>query len=251
LPSSAELDRLRVVLVSTRNPLNIGAAARAMSNFGICHLRVVNPYDPAYRAARSAVGGSPVLASSTLHTTVADAVADCSLVVGTTAVRDRALQHNLRRLEFGSRAIRKHLTSGKVAVLFGSEKRGLTNQDLSHCHWLMHIPTHELNISMNLGQAVAVCLYELVRDSRAAAKSDHEKAARAVELERITTLILELMQQSGYLRRRPIADVDDRIRRMVRRLKLPERDTVAWLGILRQIRWKLTGLGSKPKPAKQ
>src|SRR5580658_5612872 len=111
---------LRVVLVGTSNPLNIGAAARAMSNFGFLHLRVVNPYDLAFREARSAVGAAALLAAAEEYKSVADAVADCTLVVGTTAVRHRELQHPLRRLEYGARLIRKHMASGPVALLFGS-----------------------------------------------------------------------------------------------------------------------------------
>ncbi len=239
MPTSAPLDRLRVVLVSTRNPLNIGAAARAMSNFGFLRLRVVNPYDPAFREARSAVGASEVLAGAEAYQTVAEAVADCALVVGTTAGRNREFQHPLRRLEAGSRMIRKQLASGRVALLFGSEKRGLSNHDLSHCHWLMQIPTSETNFSMNLGQAVAVSLYELVRDSKATLKPEKVKRATSADFDRITELLLDAMLASEYLKRRPIADVDERIRRMVRRLNLPARDAVAWLGILRQILSKL------------
>ena len=239
MPNPAQLDRLRVVLVSTRNPLNIGAAARAMSNFGFLRLRVVNPYDPAFREARSAVGASEVLAGAEAFQTVAEAVADCALVVGTTAGRNREFQHPLRRLEAGSRMIRKQLASGRVALLFGSEKRGLSNHDLSHCHWLMQIPTSEHNFSMNLGQAVAVSLYELVRDSKATLKAEKAKRATSADSDRITELLLDAMLASEYLKRRPIADVDERIRRMVRRLNLPASDTVAWLGVLRQILWKL------------
>src|SRR6202049_64465 len=234
-----EFDCLRVVLVAARNPLNIGAAARAMSNFGFLHLRVVNPYEAAFREARSAVGASALLASAEEYKTVAEAVADCTLVVGTTAVRHRELQHPLRRLEYGAHLIRKQLGSNRVALLFGSEKFGLSNAALSHCHWLMRIPTCEENISMNLGQAVAVCLYELVRDAKAARPAEKVKRASAAELERITTTLLQAMRCSGYLDRRPIADVEERMRRLVRRLNLPTRDAVAWLGILRQIVWKL------------
>jgi TrmH family RNA methyltransferase len=239
LGAANEFDRLRVVLVAARNPLNIGAAARAMSNFGLLHLRVVNPYLAAFREARSAVGASALLASAEEYKTVAEAVADCTLVVGTTAVRHRELQHPLRRLEYGTRLIRKQLGSSRVALLFGSEKFGLSNAALSHCHWLMRIPTCEENISMNLGQAVAVCLYELVRDAKAARPAEKVKRASSAELERITTTLLEAMRSSGYLDRRPIADVEERMRRLVRRLNLPTRDAVAWLGILRQIVWKL------------
>ena len=239
MAAANEFDSLRVVLVAARNPLNIGAAARAMSNFGFLHLRVVNPYEAAFREARSAVGAAALLASAEEHKTVADAVADCTLVVGTTAVRHRELQHPLRRLEYGTRLIRKQLGSSRVALLFGSEKFGLSNAALSHCHWLMRIPTCEANISMNLGQAVAVCLYELVRDAKAARLTEKVERAKSAELERITTMLLEAMRGSGYLDRRPIADVEERMRRLVRRLNLPARDAVVWLGILRQIVWKL------------
>ncbi len=228
-----------MVLVAARNPLNIGAAARAMSNFGFHHLRVVNPYEAAFREARSAVGASELLANAEEYKTVAEAVADCTVVVGTTAVRHRELQHPLRRLEYGARLIRKHLASSRVALLFGSEKFGLSNAALSHCHWLIRIPTCEENISMNLGQAVAVCLYELIRDAKAARPAEKVRRATAGELERITTKLLEAMRGSGYLDRRPIADVEERMRRLIRRLNLPARDAVVWLGILRQIVWKL------------
>ena len=248
MPLPRELDRLRVVLVSTRNPLNIGAAARAMSNFGCSHLRVVNPFERAFREARSAVGGAAVLASAEEYTSVADAVADCTLVVGTTAIRHRDLQHPLRRLEPGARAIRKHLAASPVAILFGSEKFGLSNEDLSHCHWLLNIPTSEKNISLNLGQAVAVCLYELIRDQKAARQSEKvTTVASATELERITTLLLEVLRESGYIDLRRVADVDERIRRLVRRLKLPARDSELWLGMLRQILWKMKSGEHSPK----
>ena len=86
---NADSDRLRVILVAPRNPLNIGAATRAMSNFGFFHLRVVNPYELAFREARSAIGAEPLLAQATEFKTVAEAVADCTLVVGTTSVGQR------------------------------------------------------------------------------------------------------------------------------------------------------------------
>jgi tRNA/rRNA methyltransferase len=247
VPLPRELDRLRIVLVSTRNPLNIGAAARAMSNFGCSHLRVVNPFERAFREARSAVGGAAVLARAEEYNSVADAVADCTLVVGTTAVRHRDLQHSLRSLEPGARAIRKHLGSSPVAILFGSEKFGLSNDDLSHCHWLLNIPTSEKNISLNLGQAVAVCLYELIRDQKVARQSEKVTVASAAELERITTLLLEVLRTSGYIDLRRVADVDERIRRLVRRLKLPARDSELWLGMLRQILWKMKSGEHSPK----
>jgi len=237
---------VRVVLVTPRNPLNIGAAARAMSNFGFRSLRVVNPFEPSFREARSAVGASEILEKAEQFKTVAEAVADCALVVGTTAVRNRELQHPVRRPEYGARLIRKRLSlGGGVALLFGSEKFGLSNDDLSHCHWLIRIPTCDENISMNLGQAVAVCLYELVRDSKFERAPKQLELASAGELERITTLLLEALDTSGFLTRRRVKDAEERIRRLVRRLNLPARDAVIWLGILRQMLWKMnSGAGS-------
>jgi TrmH family RNA methyltransferase len=234
-----ELSRLRVVLVAPRNPLNIGAAARAMSNFGFQSLRLVNPYSPSYREARSAVGASGILAKAARYKSVAEAVQDCTLVIGTTAVRNRDLQHPVRRPEYGARLIRQRLRSSNVALLFGSEKFGLSNDALSHCHWLIRIPTRDENISMNLGQAVAVCLYELIRDSKHERAAEQLKLATAEELERITTLLLEALQTSGFLDRRRVSDSDERIRRIIRRLRLPERDAVIWLGMLRQMMWKM------------
>jgi TrmH family RNA methyltransferase len=239
VPPPVDLSRLRVILVAPRNPLNIGAAARAMSNFGFRSLRVVNPYAPSFREARSAVGASEILAKAERYKSLAEAVEDCTLVVGTTAVRNRDLQHAVRRPEYGARLIRQRLAAGNVALLFGSEKFGLSNDALSHCHWLIRIPTCEENISMNLGQAVAVCLYEIIRDSKQERAASQSKLATSVELERVTTLLLEALQTSGFLDRRRVSDADERIRRLVRRLRLPERDAVIWLGMLRQMLWKM------------
>ena len=239
MPVQTRFDRLHIVLVATRNPLNLGAAARAMSNFGFARLRVVNPYAVAFREARSAVGASEVLVAAEEYRSVAEAVADCTLVVGTTAVRHRGLQHPLERLEYAAPRIRKQLRSSRVALLFGSEKFGLSNEDFSHCHWLMHIPTAKRNISMNLGQAVAVCLYELARNARGPRQSEKQALASAGEVERVTAILFDALYASGYLERRPTTDAEERVRRLVRRLKLPARDIAAWLGILRQIVWKV------------
>jgi tRNA/rRNA methyltransferase len=236
---AAERDRLRVVLVATRNPLNLGAAARAMSNFGFLSLRVVNPYQVAFREARSAADAAPLLARAEEYKSVAEAVADCSLVVGTTAGRSRDLHHAMRRLEESAALIRRRLRSGRVAMLFGSEKRGLSNQDLSYCHWLLRVPTREEHASMNLGQAVAVCLYELARETRTQGGSEKIKAASAGETERLTGLLLESLQASGYLKPRSGAATREKVRRLVRRLRLPASDAEVWLGMLRKMAWKL------------
>jgi TrmH family RNA methyltransferase len=249
LPTPSDFDRLCIVLVSTRNPLNIGAAARAMSNLGFLRLRVVNPYEVSFREARSAVGAAPLLAKAEQYSSVAEAVADCSLVIGTTAVGKRELNHPLRLLKDAAPLIRKRLRAGgRVALLFGSEKRGLSNDDFSHCHWLVHIPTREEHTSMNLGQAVAVCLYELARGvgaggsaagSKAISKTGKPKSATAAELERITAMLVDALRASGYLGERSVPAKEEKIRRMVRRLELSSADAELWLGMLRQMLWKM------------
>ena len=239
LPTPEELDHLRVVLVDVRNPLNIGAAARAMSNFGFGRLRVVNPYEVAFQGARSAVKAGAVLENAEKFETVAEAVADCSLVVGTTAIGHRDLQHSLRRLPEAAPAIRAHLESGACALLFGSEKFGLSNKDMSYCHWLMHIPTREQHLSMNLGQAVAICLYELIRNSSIAAESESQTAASAAEVERIYEALLTALQASDYPKLNSSDTFQSAVRRMAFRLRLHTGDAEFLLGMLRQIVWKL------------
>jgi tRNA/rRNA methyltransferase len=233
-------DNLRVVLVSTRNPLNIGAAARAMANFGFARLRVVAPYDVAFREARSAVGAAPLLRAAEEFPTVAEAVADSVLVVGTTSVGHRELQHPIRRLEYGARLIRHALAGGPVALLFGSEKFGLTNDELSHCQWLMRIPTVDAGLSMNLGQAVALCLYELARDPRAVrARPEKIQRAASAEREQVTRMLLDALGRSGYVNPLTEASTEEKARRLVRRLDIAARDAPVLMGMLRQILWKL------------
>jgi len=237
-----DLDSLRVVLVATRNPLNIGAVARAMSNFGALQLRVVNPYEKAFREARSAVGASALLAKAEEFDNVGEAVADCKLVVGTTAADERDLQHRLLKLSDGARTIKRQLQTAKVALLFGSERYGLSNQELSHCHWLMRIPTREEHGSMNLGQAAAVCLYELVRGRKTAAHKVAAKDARTTansgEIERLTQVLLKVLQDTGYIKPRAVAP-DEKLRRLIRRLHLNPNDADVLLGMMRQVAWKL------------
>jgi TrmH family RNA methyltransferase len=242
---SAYLDNLKVVLVGTRNPLNMGAAARAMSNFGVEHLRVVNAYEVAFREARSAVDAAELLSNAEEFASVAEAVADCRLVVGTTAAGRRELRHRLRRLEAGGRAIRRRLASGPVALLFGSEKVGLSNTDLSYCDWLMRIPTRDEHRSMNLGQAVAVCLYELVREGRVTREKKRATSPEGAKLEMITQLLLDVLRASGYVKPRLEAITEENIRRMVRRMQLDASDAEVWLGMLRQIAWKLADESGK------
>jgi TrmH family RNA methyltransferase len=229
-----------VVLVRPRNPLNIGAAARAMSNFGSRRLRVVNPYGVAFREARSAVGASTVLKDAQEFSTVAEAVSDCSLVVGTTAVRHRNLQPPPRKLdEHSAGLIRASLRNTLGALLFGSEKTGLSNEDFSHCHWLMTIPTHQQNISMNLGQAVAVCLYELSKSASAEPAAEKLDLATAAKTEQITEGLLDALRISGYVKPGTDKMFEKKARQLILRMRLEAYDAKLLLGMVRQIVWKL------------
>ncbi len=247
------MENLVVVLVAARNGLNMGAVARAMSNFGAMDLRVVTPYEKAFREARSAVGAEELLKNAREFDTVAEAIADCSLVVGTTAVGNREVQHPLRSLEEAGEKIREGMEKGKVALLFGSEKWGLSNESLSYCHWLVRIPTREEHRSMNLGQAAAICLYELRRTEkkkkdvtqRARRKSTEntekssEKRATMETVERITEAWLGALRRSGYVAPRGDKLAEEKLRRMLRRFELEERDAEVLLGMVRKILWKL------------
>jgi len=234
------LENLRVVLVAPRNPLNIGAAARAMSNFGAGHLRLVQPYKKAFREAVSAVGASSILAQAGEHSGIPEAVADCSLVVGTTAIGNRELRHPLYLLDQAARKIRNRLSKERVAILFGSEKWGLSNESLSHCHWLLHIPVRKEHQSMNLGQAVAVCLYELARGSVPQVRNPDVEAATMETVDRITAALLQALESSGYVKPCSGSAAEEKLRRMIRRFHLQSADAEVFLGMLHKILWKLS-----------
>jgi TrmH family RNA methyltransferase len=245
--TAEQRERVCVVLVRARNPNNIGAVARAMHGFGFADLRLVNEYSVALERARSAVDASAILAGAREFATVADAVADCRLVVGTTAVGERKQEHLLYTLADGAgllrTAVKSKRTAARVALLFGSEKTGLSNDALSHCDWLMTIPMHQTpdlrHASMNLGQAAAVCLYELVRETEGAPLSKPQPAAVAGDLERMTNLLADLLGRIGYAQRRPASADPEEVRRTVHRMHLSQSDARRWIGILRQLLWKV------------
>ncbi|MGA2278398.1 MAG: RNA methyltransferase, partial [Terracidiphilus sp.] len=140
LPES-QCDRLDVVLVSPRNPLNIGAAARAMANFGLPHLHIVAPFAPTWREARSAVGAPELLLNAVESPNLAEAVAGCTLVAGTGTLTHRKPEQPVVPLPALASLVAQELSrGGRVALVFGSEKHGLTREDLSHCHILVEIP---------------------------------------------------------------------------------------------------------------
>ncbi len=232
-------DHLRIVLVHSRNSLNIGAAARAMFNFGFSKLSLVAPYDVAFREARSAVGAAEVLRQAQVTSTLAEALGEASLVVGSTATPGRSTHHAQRSLPEASHALRTHLEKRPAALVFGSEKFGLSNEDLGHCDWLLSIPTQERCPSMNLGQAVAVCCYELARNATVIPGLRTPATTSAEQRDRIVQMLAPILDASGFFypdsRRSQLL----KIRRLVNRLRLAPADARMVQGMLRQIQWKL------------
>ena len=238
-----QCERFEVVLVSPRNPLNIGAAARAMANFGFKRLTVVAPFDPTWREARSAVGAPELLQGAKSTECLAEAVAQCTLVAGTGTLTYRKPEQPVVSLPQLAPLVRQELEGGgRVAIVFGSEKHGLTRDDLSYCHALVEIPTDPKQPSMNLGQAVAVCLYELatrVAETEIGKPSHLEPAAASGKLELLAGLIEESMVAAGYSPRAMQPANRHDLRLLLRRLSLSARDTRRMMGLFRRILWRL------------
>ena len=229
---------LTVVLVRTRNPLNIGACARALSNFGISDLRLVQPHEPSFREAQSAVGAADVLASARVYSSLCEALSDCTLVVGTTAASHRPSSHP-EPLDGAAPGLREQISRQHVALLFGSEKTGLSNEDLSYCHQLVRIPTRPNRGSMNLGQAVAICLYELTRSSAGSPVTASNPCATNEELQRLHAVLLDTLKIAGYIHLNTENHAAMSVRELLNRLSITSADAATLTGMLRKIRLAL------------
>ncbi|MBO0862538.1 MAG: RNA methyltransferase [Chloracidobacterium sp.] len=229
----------RIVLVHPRDPNNIGAAARAMKNFGFADLAVVAPHPPVWSEVVSAVNATDVLTGARLCATLDEAITECNLVVGTT---DRTRVEEKQNL-YAPLDLSRELAAAEydLALVFGSEKHGLTNEDLSHCHRVMSIPT-ELNCpSMNLGQAVAVCCYEMARDAAEAAVVPRSaEAATAGATEAAMRLSLEVLKLIDFVLPGNEPDLTLRIRGSLLRLNPNKYDIEMLCGILSRIKRGLT-----------
>jgi tRNA/rRNA methyltransferase len=154
-------------------------------------------------------------------------------------VRDRELHQRVGLLPEAATEIRETLKGQNVALMFGSEKTGLSSDDLSHCNLLMNIATRAEHVSLNLAQAVAVSLYEVGRDeTRIADVTDNGKAT-AGTLERITATLMETLSESGYVKGESGIATEQKVRRLVRRMRLNEEDAEVWLGMVRKILGRL------------
>jgi tRNA/rRNA methyltransferase len=254
LLTESQRERFDVVLVSPRNPLNIGTVARAMANFGFSRLVVVAPYEPHWREARSAIGAPELLINAREVPTLAEAVRDRTLVLGTGTLTHRKAEQPALRLNELPPLVSPELDrGGRVAIVFGPEKHGLTREDLSYCHVLVEIPTDPRQPSMNLGQAAAVCLYEL-----AVRLNLHPDAPRSEQPERaglprpllqdssptsgnvdiLAGLIEQVMVAARYSPKTMQEANRHDLRLILRRLHLNAADTRRALGLFRRILWQ-------------
>jgi tRNA/rRNA methyltransferase len=266
LLNEAQRERFEVVLVAPRNPLNIGAVARAMANFGLRRLAVVAPYEAHWREAKSAVGAPEILKNARETESLAEAAADCTLVVGTGSLgRRKAEQPVVPLPELAPRVAREIERGGRVALVFGSEKHGLTRDDLAHCHLLVEIPTDSRQPSMNLGQAAAVCFYEIaaradaaaaagsegphpIRKNKSPAKAAHPESdetgdtggpASMRDLELLAGVVEEAMAAANYSPAAMRGANRHDLHLLLRRLALTRRDARRVLGVFRRILWQL------------
>ncbi len=243
----ASRPHVRVVLVRPRNPLNIGAAARAMANFGLRELVVVAPHPPVWQETRSAVGAEDVVKSARAVNALPEAIGDRTWVVGTTSGSRRNLDRELISLDDPGLWLPKGKRPGRVALLFGSEKTGLSNEEMSFCHALVRIPTSEQCPSINLGQAVAVCCYELARAGAIStrplpAKSHHSDTAHFQSVDHVFARAANVLDDVGYLKPKSRAARLIKLRRLLLDLDLTNNDVKILGGILAQIQWKLENL---------
>jgi len=231
-----------------------------MANFGFERLAVVAPYEAHWREAKSAVGAEDLLQNARITERLADAITDCTLVVGTGSIEHRKPDQPIVLLPDLAPHIQKEIArGGRIALVFGSEKRGLTQADLSLCNLLAVIPTDPQQPSMNLGQAVAVCLYQIASQiNRTSQVADQElgapgplhlgtrddgpdaaSPASTRDLELLAGLVEETMLAANYS---PPAMRDANrhdLNLLLRRLSLTRGDAGRILGFFRRILWRL------------
>ncbi len=189
-----KIPRVRIVLVRPRNPHNIGACARAMANFGFSDLVVVDPYDPVWKETRSAPGAESIVLRAERVATIAAAVRGFPIRLGTSSFHQRPIEHAIvASPSLGSYLAQ--LPSDGVAIIFGSERSGLSNEELTGCRAVIQIPTNPETPSMNLGQAAAVVLYELARYFQS---KEIKTSPAPVNMETLIKGWIDALESRGY-----------------------------------------------------
>ncbi|MGH7274955.1 MAG: RNA methyltransferase [Nitrospiria bacterium] len=239
------LQRIEIVLVRPLRPGNIGAVARAMKNMGLSRLVLVDPSDHfalgrSSEAYQMAYGANEILDRVRAAKTLLQAVSRAGLVVGTT-VRHHKGYGRLLPLPQVVPEILSCATRQRVAVVFGSERTGLTNDEIALCQRLVVIPTGPAFPSLNLAQAVIVVLYELFRGSQKKAtppgRAPDRLLAPSKELERFYDDLEQLLIRIGFVKGRQGRFILTDLRRIFGRSGLDSREVRILRGILRQIRW--------------
>ena len=173
---------LSFILVKPRNPQNIGAAARAMGNFAFEDLRLINPWDPTWQEAKSAVGVSPILKKAKVFNTIEEAAKDAHILIATTALKNRKPFQQILTLNKIDTFLKEN-TDKKIALLFGSEKTGLTAEDIDKADYILNIPTTAKVPSINLAQAVILCCWEFAKNNLKTPRANIGKSATIKEKE--------------------------------------------------------------------
>ncbi len=233
--------KLRVVLVGTTHPGNIGASARAMKAMGLDDLVLVAPKDgifPSAEATARAVSATDILDSARVFASLRDAVADCCLVVGTTARERHIGPPVVTPREFCAHAAER-AAGRQAALVFGRESRGLTNDEVNLCQLLVRIPTQVEFASLNLGAAVQIMAYEwiLTRPEAALAGQDNprERPATSSELEGYFEHLAQLVQRIGFFAKKNPDLLMRRLRRLYHRAQLDINEINILRGILAQV----------------
>ena len=214
------LDKIKIVLVGTTHPGNIGAAARAMKTMGLTKLALVSPKQyPCAEATARAAGADDILARTIVYDSLQEAVSECVMVYGTSA-RIRNLSCPILTPEQSARELLRvsPQQSANVAIIFGRERTGLTNEELDICHKMIVIPSNPEFSSLNLAAAVQIMCYELCKTVNAGAETDGELLTgkgmvSTQDLDHLYAHLREVMIQIKFLdTKKP--------RRLMRRLKL-------------------------------
>ncbi|HEY2920304.1 MAG TPA: RNA methyltransferase [Candidatus Binatia bacterium] len=232
------LDHLRIVMVRPRGSGNIGSVARAMKNIGAGELAIVGKArTQSFWARAMAVHGRDILAHAQCYASIREAIADCTMVVGTTCRSGLYRSHSQTPREVAP-AIVSAAVKGKVALLFGPEDHGLSNKDLEHCQLLVTIPTHPDYPSLNVAQAVVVCLYEIYLASLAPMENDDRiQRAEAEHVERLFDIMRFSLLKIGFLDSENPEHMLLAFRRIFGRAGLEDKDVRILTGMFRQIEW--------------
>jgi tRNA (cytidine32/uridine32-2'-O)-methyltransferase len=243
-PDASAAHRIRIVLVGTQHPGNIGAAARAIKTMGLDRLVLVAPQRfPHADASAMAAGADDVLAAAPRVETLAEAVADCRLVLGCTARSRRVPLEELLPRIAAARACDMALDGGEVAVVFGRERTGLENEELQLCHAAVHIPANPDYSSLNLAAAVQVLSYELrlallatgaaqATGAPVRAAGHPDQPASHAQIEGLFEQLAQTLDDIDFHKGRAPASAMRKLRRLFLRSDLGEREVRLLRGIL-------------------